>query len=151
MIVRRIAKLAAAAAIGLALLGMVRFAVAQPHVATNPDLATLCNQAVIYDTAANGATLLVTGITGEQIYVCGFTFWSAGTTNVDLVYGTGATCGTGTQQVTPAFRFTAQSGIVDHPVIYQGLTPAPSANNLCINSSATPAVAVEAIIYYTQF
>src|SRR5579885_3587110 len=38
---------------------------------------------------------------------------------------------------------------VDHLPVYTGITPVPAGNDLCINPSA--AVAIQAIVYYTQF
>lgn len=110
-----------------------------------------CNQSKIYDASTSGATLLVSANSAGRIYVCGFVFWSAGTVNVDLIYGTTTTnpCDTGTTKITPAFQFTAQTGIVDHLPVYTGLLPAPVGDNLCINTTA--GVAVQAIVYYTQF
>jgi hypothetical protein len=108
-----------------------------------------CNQSAMYDGSSSGSTRLVVGNATQQINVCGFTVWSSASSNVDLVYGTGGTCGTGTTKVTPAFQFTAQTGIVDHLPVYTGLLPVPASNDLCLNSSA--AVAVQAIVYYTQF
>jgi hypothetical protein len=137
---------AAAFACVLALYGP---ALAAPGIAINPDLLTACNQAQIYDASTSGSTRLVVGAANTQIYVCGFNFWSNGTANVGLVYGTGGTCGSGTTEVTPAFHLTAQSGNVDHISVYGGLPPVPSSNDLCLNVSA--GVAVQAIVYYTQF
>jgi hypothetical protein len=108
-----------------------------------------CNQSAKYDASTNGATKLVTGVPAKQIYVCGFNLFAGGTVNVSLVYGTGGTCGTGQTAVTPAFQFTAQTGDVDHLPVYTGLTPAPASNDLCLLTSA--GVAVQAIVYYTQF
>jgi hypothetical protein len=108
-----------------------------------------CNQSAQYDASTSGDTKLVTGVAGKQIYVCGYVFWSNSTANVKLEYGTGGTCGTGTHAITPAIEFTAQTGIVDHLPVYTGLPPAPASNDVCINSSQ--AVAVQGIVYYTQF
>lgn len=108
-----------------------------------------CVKSAIYDASTNGATRLVTGNATQQIYVCGFSILAGGTANVDLVYGTGGTCGTGTTKVTPAWQLTAQAGIVDHQTYYAGLPPVPASNDLCINSSA--GTAVQAIVYYSQF
>lgn len=108
-----------------------------------------CNQSAQYDASTNGATRLVPAATNKQIYVCGWNFNSAGTVNVNLEYGTGGTCGTGTVNITPAFQFTAQTGNTDHLPVYTGIKPVPLLNDLCINTSA--GVAVQAIVYYTQF
>src|SRR5438105_3999137 len=85
-----------------------------------------CNQSAPYDASTNGSTKLVTGVAGKRTYVCGFNLFAAGTVSVQLVYGTGGTCGTGTTAITPAFQFTAQTGDVDHLPVYTGLPPAPA-------------------------
>lgn len=109
-----------------------------------------CNQSVQYDASTSGSTLLASSVgSTAQIYVCGWNFWSAGTANVKLVYGTGSTCGSGTTAITPAFQFTAQTGDVDHLPVYTGAKPVPNGSNLCINVSA--GVAVQAVVWYTQF
>jgi hypothetical protein len=117
--------------------------------AVSPNQMFGCNQSQIYDASTSGATRLVVGTATQQIYVCGFNFWSAGTVNVSLVYGTGGTCGTGQTKITPAFQYTAQTGTVDHLPVYTGLLPAPVSNDVCILTSA--GTAVQAIVYYTQF
>jgi hypothetical protein len=119
--------------------------------APNPALFAGCNQSVPYDASTNGATKIVSGNSTQQIYPCGFAFLgSAGSVNVDFVYGTGTNCGTGTQKITPAFQLTTSAaGMVDHLPVYTGLPVAPVGNDVCINTSA--GVAVQAIFYYAQF
>jgi len=120
--------------------------------APNPALFAACNASITYDASTNGETVLVTSVAGEQIYVCGFDILaSAGSVNVDLTYGVSSTtCATSTKKITPAFQFTSSvGGIVDHLPVYTGLTPVPSGNDLCLNTSA--GVAVQAIVYYAQF
>ena len=108
-----------------------------------------CNQAAQYDASTMGATKLVSGVANKQIYVCGFSFFSAGTASVGLDGGTGGTCGANTVEVTPSFQMTANGQIVDHQSFYAGLPPVPASSDLCIDVSAM--VAVQAIVYYTQF
>lgn len=108
-----------------------------------------CTNTAIYDASTNGATKLVSGLTGKSIYICGFDFYGAGTGNVSLQEGTGTNCGTGTSTITPAFQLKTQDGIVDNPGIYTGLHTVIAGDALCINSSA--GVAIQAIVYYTQF
>lgn len=118
----------------------------------NPDLFAACNQAIIYDASTSGETVLVTAVSGEQIYPCGFDFLgSAGSVNVGFTYGaTGTTCATGTTKITPAFQLTTSvAGMVDHLPVYTGLKIAPVGNDVCINTSA--GVAVQAIFYFAQF
>ncbi len=108
-----------------------------------------CNSAAVYDASTSGSTQLVAaGLNGEAIYVCGYTFFSAGTVNVELDYGTGSACATGTKKIVPAYEFTAQTGISDQSPIFRGLA-APSGNALCIKVSGS--VAVQAIVYFAQF
>jgi hypothetical protein len=135
----------------LAALFALAVAFADPAMAQgiSPSQMFGCNQSAQYDASTSGNTKLVTGVANKLIYVCGFNFFSNGTVNVSLVYGTGGTCGTGTGSVTPAFEFGAQTGTVDHLPVYTGLPGAPASNDLCIKTSG--AVAVQAIVYYTQF
>jgi hypothetical protein len=108
-----------------------------------------CNSVAVYDASTSGSTQLVAaGTNGEAIYVCGYTFFSAGTVNVELDYGTGSACATGTKKIVPAYEFTAQTGISDQSPIFRGLA-APSGNALCIKISGS--VAVQAIVYFAQF
>jgi hypothetical protein len=126
-------------------------AMASPAMAqgVSPNQMFGCNQSKFYDASTSGATKLVAGVAGKGIYVCGWNFLAGGTVNVSLVYGTGTNCGTGTTAITPAFQFTAQTADIDHLPVYTGITPVPTPNDLCINASA--GVAVQAIVYYTQF
>lgn len=130
---------------------LLAFALSSPVMAqgVSPSQMFGCNQSAQYDASTSGNTRLVIGVAGKQIYVCGFNFFSNGTVNPSLVYGTGGTCGSGTGSVTPAFELGAQTGIVDHLPVYTGLPPVPASNDLCIKTNG--AVAVQAIVYYTQF
>lgn len=105
-----------------------------------------CDQKAIYDASTNGSTELVALTSGRSIYICGKTFFAAGTVNVKLIYGTGTACATGATNLTPAYQFTAQVGLVEAVSFYRGSKTA-SANALCINTSA--GVAVQAEVYYS--
>jgi hypothetical protein len=102
-------------------------------------------KSAIYNAATSGATQVIAA--GNGIYVCGFALWSAGTTSVKLVYGTGTNCGTGTVILTPAFQLATSTGINDTSPFFRGLS-VPPGNALCLNSSA--AIAVQAVVYYYQ-
>lgn len=108
----------------------------------------LCNKTAIYDASTNGSTELVALSSGKTVYVCGFTFLAAGSVNVKLISGTGTACATGSADMTPAFRFTAQVGVVDGSPFYRGLNGGAS-RAVCLNTSA--GIATEVIIYYVQF
>lgn len=107
-----------------------------------------CDSSIVYDASTNGSTQLVALSSGKVIYVCGYSIFSGGTVNVKLIYGTGTACVTSPSNVTPAYQLIAQTGIVDGAWGYRGMKTAAS-NELCINTSA--GVAVQAIVYYTQF
>lgn len=107
-----------------------------------------CNAVAKYDASTSGSTQLVALQSGQTIRICGYTFLAAGTVNVKLVYGTGSNCVTSPSDITPAYQLVAQAGLVDREQNWQGLATAAS-NALCINASG--AVAVQALVYYTQF
>jgi hypothetical protein len=107
-----------------------------------------CGSSIVYDASTNGSTQLVALSGATSVYVCGYTIMAGGTVNVKLITGTGTACVTGTASITPAFQLTAQAGVADGANEYRGLKGA-SSSELCINTSA--GVAVQAIVYYTQF
>jgi hypothetical protein len=112
-----------------------------------------CSKSVFYDNNTNGATQIVPTATdryaGNEIFICGYAFSSAGTVNVGLVTGTGTNCATNLTKITPAWQFlTTTSGlysIVDGQATWRGLS-VPAGVNLCINAST--GTSVQAIIYY---
>ncbi len=56
-------------------------------------------------------TSLIAPVTGANIYVCGFDLNQAGGTGtVVFEYGTGSTCGTGTQTITGPFTANSAAG-----------------------------------------
>jgi len=55
-------------------------------------------------------TLLVTGVSGKSIYVTAVDVIAAGTGNIQFIAGTGATCGTGTVNITGNYNLIAQVG-----------------------------------------
>lgn len=122
----------------------VAVCVSHPGRAETPSGQT-CNRSKIYDASTNGATQIVAP--GGAILVCGYSFFSAGTVNFGLVYGTGTNCATGQTNITPAYQFTAQTGMSDNSPFFRGMN-APPNNGLCVNASA--GVAVQAVIYYFQ-
>lgn len=107
-----------------------------------------CDNSIPYDASTSGSTQLVALSSGKTIYVCGYTIHSAGTVNVELDYGTGTACATGTTKMTPAYQTTAQDGAVDGGTFFRGMKSAAS-NAVCIKTSG--AVAVQAVLYYAQF
>jgi hypothetical protein len=107
----------------------------------------LCESVAKYDASTNGATQLVAASGSTRVYVCGFNIFSAGTVNVKLMGATTGTCAT-TTDLTPAYQFTAQTGIVQ-PVSTSPALKTATSSQLCINTSA--GVAVQALVWYSQF
>lgn len=116
-----------------------------PSVGQSPVPLTACNKSQFYDASTNGATQVVPA--GGPVLICGFVLLSSGTVNVGLVYGTGTNCATGQTKITPAFQFTAQTGLSDPSPYYRGMN-APGGNALCVLTSG--GVAVQVIVYYYQ-
>lgn len=108
---------------------------------------TTCRQTALYDASTSGSTVLKTGVTTANIYICGFNIWAAGTATVKFVYGTGTTCATGETALTPAYSLITQTGVRDDSPIWRGLL-VPAGNDLCIKTSA--GVAVQSQIYFLQ-
>jgi hypothetical protein len=103
---------------------------------------------VAINISSTGATQLVPAVSGKTIYVTEWNALAAGTTNITFEYGTGSNCGTGTQALTGAYAFTAQTGAAPG----SGLGPiliVPASNALCATLSA--AVQVSGSLSYTQF
>jgi hypothetical protein len=71
--------------------------------------ATMVSVPIVISTATT--TLLVTGASGKSIYVTGVDVIAAGTGNIQFISGTGATCGTGTANVTGNYNLIAQAGL----------------------------------------
>lgn len=117
-------------------------------VDSHGQIGTSCYASAIYDASTNGATQLVAAVTGQAVYICGYTLFAGGTANVSLVYGTGSNCATGQTKITPAFQLVAQTGLADSSPFWRGLL-APASQALCLLTSA--GVAVQATVYYSQF
>jgi hypothetical protein len=105
----------------------------------------------VYDSTVNGSTQLVAAVTGQTVYICGYTIFANGTTAVEIDAGTGAACATTATKIVPAYQLQAQSGISDQSTTFRGLKT-PVDNGLCLKTNApVPPVAVQAIVYYAQF
>ena len=104
-----------------------------------------CNAAAQYSSSVAGTTQLVPLATGKAIYICGYDISAAAGSTLQLVYGTGSNCGTGTANVTPAFTPTNTN---DSSPFFRGLL-VPLSNALCLTQ--TGAVAVQALVFYGQY
>lgn len=138
-------KYLSAACLGLALAGLWGDApTAQP---VGPPNEIVCNR---INNGSSGATVgvSVAPVAGQQISLCGFNATAgAAAGTFQLLSGTGATCGTGTQTVTPVIPLPINGNIVDHTG--SAWFSLPPLNNLCISITGTGPVAYT--IYYAQF
>jgi hypothetical protein len=97
--------------------------------------------------ASAGTTQLVALSTGKSIYVCGFIDGSAGTTpSVELEYGTGSSCGTGTTALTGPVVFVT-STVVNFGAGGATITSTPVSNALC---AVTVGATHEGVLTYVQ-
>ncbi len=68
-------------------------------------------QTVQYASAAATTTSLIAPVTGANVYICGYSFASAGGTGtIVLEYGTGNLCGTGTQALSATLTSNSAAG-----------------------------------------
>jgi len=115
-----------------------------------PGQQVLCNKTAQATIATATTTLLITGVANQSIFGCGWHVTSTQTTTstFSFIYGTGATCGTGTAALTPAFNVTNTSPSSDH--ISLASYQVPLGNNVCvITTGATVGEAM--VVYYSQF
>ena len=61
--------------------------------------------------ASDGAQVVISGVTGQRIYVTAFDGVASGTGTVLLTSGTGAGCATGTVNITGTYSLTTQTRI----------------------------------------
>jgi hypothetical protein len=93
-------------------------------------------------------TQLVALVSGKSIYVTHWDVIAGGPGNIQLEYGTGTNCGTGTTAITGNYNLVAQAGLS----VGGGLGSVfivPAGNALCALTSA--AVQMSGLVSYTQF
>src|SRR5215813_13951546 len=89
-----------------------------------------CNQIFQVTQGAVALTKIVSSVTGKLISLCGWAANGNGAATVQLQYGTGTNCGTGTTSLTPAVSLAANTSYSDHPgFVFFSL---PSGNDLCL-------------------
>lgn len=131
------------------LIAALAFALPAPPAIAQQTNEIFCSQVVSYDASTNGATRLFTAnaTSARQVYICGYIINVGATaTNVQLKYGTGTTCGTGTINVTPNWVLPIAGKVDDASPGWRGLL-VPAGNDLCLVTSAGNAV--QAQVFYT--
>lgn len=92
-------------------------------------------------------TQLIALVTSAKIYISSWDVIANGTGNIELEYGTGSNCGTGTTALTGNYNLTAQAGISKGGGLGSILV-VPAGNALCALTSA--AVGMAGSVSYTQ-
>jgi hypothetical protein len=97
-------KYLSAAGLGLALAGLMGDApLAQP---VGPPNEIYCNRTAIV-TSGPATVLAVTGVANKPSTICGFIASATAAATIQIIAGTGATCGTGTVNITAAHSIPA--------------------------------------------
>lgn len=101
-------------------------------------------------------TLMVTGVSGRQVRVCGLKLVTAAANNVQFISGTGATCGTGTTGIggggttaASGDNYAANGGSAYGGGLGQLFTTTATGDSLCVVTSAN--TQLSGIITYTIY
>lgn len=103
----------------------------------------VCDAAKGVNVSTATTTLMVAGVSGRQVRVCGLSLLAAGADNVQFISGTGATCGTGTSGIggggTSAgsgWNFAANGGLTQGSGLGVLFTTTATGDSLCLVTSA---------------
>lgn len=113
----------------------------------NPCMDPARISSVKISTSASGNVEQVALQSGQTIYVCGFDVIAGAATAVKFVYGTGTACATGQTDLTGAWSFAANGGVVHNNSGAVQFKTA-SANALCTNNSG--ANSIQGLLTYVQ-
>lgn len=124
-------------------IGLASAALAQQSVFVP---ATMASVPITVSTATT--TRLITGVAGKSIYITAVDFIAAGTGNIQFIAGTGATCGTGTVNISGNYNLTAQVGMTK-AAGNGAIWVVPQGFSLCVVTSA--AVGMPGSLSYAIF
>jgi hypothetical protein len=137
-------KYLSAAVLGLALAGLAGDALlAQP---VGPPNEIWCNRTA-QATSGPATVSVVTGVAARSTTICGWIASATAAATVQVISGTGATCGTGTVNVTAAHAIPA--GGVQNYGGNSGFFSAATAANVCVIIGGTGPV--QLTLVYAQF
>lgn len=129
-------------ALGLLLVGPTQ---AQPTI--GPPNLFGCNATAILSAAAT-TTKIVTEATGKAVHICGYTVAAgAAAGGWQIISGTGATCGTGTVNITAAYTIAINTGLSSLASYAQYSTTSGQA--ICVITTGTGPTSLT--LYYAQF
>lgn len=132
----------------LFLLGLACAALAPSGTLAQSPIIPTTSASVAITISTATTTRLITGVTGQSIYVTAVDVIAAGTGNIQFIAGTGATCGTGTVNISGNYNLTAQVGLAKGTGV-GALWVVPSGSSLCAVTSA--AVGMPGSLSYAQF
>lgn len=98
--------------------------------------------------SSDTTTKVIDGVAGQSIYITAWDGISSAAGTLRFIYGTGATCGTGTTNITGIYTFGTSTVIAKG----NGLGPVfsiPNGNNVCLVSASS--IAIQGTISYAQF
>jgi hypothetical protein len=110
---------------------------------------------VVNGASAAATTLVIPGVVGQNIHLCGWDVTATAVGTWQLITGTGATCGTNTINITAAHSIGATTALASAgatPGRYSTSPPVPATNptpSICVIVTGTGPV--QWTIYYTQF
>jgi hypothetical protein len=102
----------------------------------------VCTEFVSINISSATTTLVITGVSGRQVYICGLSLVTAAANNVAFITGTGATCGTSTAGMTggtsaaSGYNFAANGGIAQGSGIGAINRTETAGDSVCIVTSA---------------
>ena len=110
--------------------------------------ALYCNKSFVVSALATAITQVVAGLAGQSIHICGYVLNAgAAAATFQLTVGTGANCGTGTVNITPAFSLGVNGVLVDRgPYVWFS-----SAQGSALCYAVTGTGPMNALVSYGQY
>ena len=138
-------------ALGLALFALIPSALQAQAPIVGPGQFVMCPKSVQAAIVTATTTQVVAPVTGQSVYICGWhvTSTQSTSTTFQFEYGSGATCGTNTVVLSPAFSVTSTAPSADHQTYAIGPNSAAGSGLCVITTGATVGQAI--MIYYSQF
>lgn len=107
-----------------------------------------CNKFFQTSQTASAISKVISGVTSQQIQVCGWALSSAAATaSATMFTGTGTNCGTSQATLYPPVNVNINDNYIDHvPFVNQAV---PTGQDLCLTTVGVGPLSV--IIYFSQF
>lgn len=102
----------------------------------------ICDTVAVFNISTATTTLVITGVSGRHVRICGVSLMTAAANNLAFLSGTGATCGTGTAGMSggtsaaSGYNFAANSGMAYGGGIGTVMKTVATGDSVCIITSA---------------